>query len=240
MQCGGIVLAGGKSRRMGIDKASLCFGAEAMLARVVRLVGQSVQPVVVVSAAGQSLPSLPPGTLFAQDRWPGAGPLAGLHAGLDALASVGCGWAFACGCDAPLLAPGIIERLLSLASGFDVVIPLWGGEPQPLLAVYSTRLAKEAERLLSNSVPGAGPATNRTRPNEAVRPSVVGTAVQGSLGRRHAGPIDLARACRTRFIPADTLRDVDAALVSFRGVNTPEDYRDALAIAGLAADQPNG
>ena len=47
---GGIVLCGGKSERMGRPKLLLPFGDETMLARVVRIVGQVVSPVVVVAA----------------------------------------------------------------------------------------------------------------------------------------------------------------------------------------------
>jgi len=56
MIAGGIVLCGGKSTRMGVPKATLPFGPETMLQRVVRLLGTVVSPVVVVAAQGQPLP----------------------------------------------------------------------------------------------------------------------------------------------------------------------------------------
>jgi molybdopterin-guanine dinucleotide biosynthesis protein A len=59
MIAGGIVLCGGKSTRMGVPKATLPFGPETMLQRVVRLLGTVVSPVVVVAAQGQPLPKLP-------------------------------------------------------------------------------------------------------------------------------------------------------------------------------------
>ena len=56
----GIVLCGGKSTRMGVPKATLPFGPETMLQRVVRLLGTVVSPIVVVAARGQELaPELP-------------------------------------------------------------------------------------------------------------------------------------------------------------------------------------
>ena len=53
-------LCGGKSTRMGVPKATLPFGPETMLQRVVRLLGTVVSPIVVVAARGQELPELPP------------------------------------------------------------------------------------------------------------------------------------------------------------------------------------
>ena len=55
MKAGGIVLAGGKSTRMGVPKATLPFGSETMLQRVVRLLATQVSPIVAVAAAVRSL-----------------------------------------------------------------------------------------------------------------------------------------------------------------------------------------
>ena len=61
MRKGAIILCGGKSSRMGRDKATLPFGPELMLQRVVRLIGEvvSLENVVVVAAPNQLLPELP-------------------------------------------------------------------------------------------------------------------------------------------------------------------------------------
>src|SRR5438034_5216546 len=83
---GGIILAGGKSTRMGLPKATLPFGPELMLQRVVRLLSWVGQPVVVVAAPGQELPSLPGEVLLARDEREARGPLRGLFAGLSAIA----------------------------------------------------------------------------------------------------------------------------------------------------------
>ena len=52
MTAGGIVLCGGKSTRMGVAKATLPFGPETMLQRVVRLLGTAVSPIVGGGGAG--------------------------------------------------------------------------------------------------------------------------------------------------------------------------------------------
>ena len=66
MTAGGIVLCGGKSTRMGVAKATLPFGPETMLQRVVRLLGTTVSPIAAVAARDQVLPELPAG----RDRHP--------------------------------------------------------------------------------------------------------------------------------------------------------------------------
>jgi molybdopterin-guanine dinucleotide biosynthesis protein A len=84
---GGIVLAGGKSTRMGTSKALLPFGPETMLQRVVRILAGVVSPVVVVAAPNQELPDLPHDVIVTRDEREGRGPLEGLRAGLKALPS---------------------------------------------------------------------------------------------------------------------------------------------------------
>ena len=79
----GIVLAGGRSSRMGTPKASLEWHGSTLLRRVTGLVQREVDgPVVVVSAPGQELPALPGGVELVEDAREGRGPLQGLAAGL--------------------------------------------------------------------------------------------------------------------------------------------------------------
>src|SRR3954470_12815150 len=83
MRTGAIILCGGKSSRMGRDKASLPFGSETMLQRVVRLIGEVVpaETTVVVASATQELPPLPPRIRIVRDEQAYRGPLAGLAVG---------------------------------------------------------------------------------------------------------------------------------------------------------------
>ena len=75
-----VILAGGQSRRMGRDKLRLTLGGETLLQRALRRYGE-VFPRVLVSVAGpEKFPELGERRVF--DVFPGAGPLAGLHAGL--------------------------------------------------------------------------------------------------------------------------------------------------------------
>src|SRR5687767_5196010 len=109
----GIVLCGGKSTRMGVPKATLPFGPETMLQRVVRLLGTVVSPIVVVAAKEQSLPALPDAVTVTRDEREARGPLEGLRAGLKALPeSVAA--AYVTSCDVPLLVPALVERMIEL------------------------------------------------------------------------------------------------------------------------------
>jgi molybdenum cofactor guanylyltransferase len=148
MQVGGIVLCGGRSSRMGRPKACLPFGPEQMLQRVVRLLGSAVQPLVVVAALGQRLPSLPPEVQVAHDRREGCGPLEGLAAGLAAIQRSADG-AYVTGCDVPLLVPDFVRDIVRRLERWDVVVPTEGDRHHPLAAAYRTSLLPEIESLLA-------------------------------------------------------------------------------------------
>jgi hypothetical protein len=76
----GIVLAGGRSSRMGAPKAGLDWHGSTLLGHVVGVVGRGAGPVVVVRAPGQALPALPAGVRVVEDAREGRGPLEGLRA----------------------------------------------------------------------------------------------------------------------------------------------------------------
>ena len=148
MKTAGIVLCGGQSSRMGRPKAMLPFGPELMLQRVVRLVSQEVDRVVVVSAAGQELPELPPAVEIVQDRHPDRGPLEGLAAGLRTLGDR-ADMAYATACDVPLLVPAFVRRVIELCDGYQAAVPYIDGFAEPLAAAYSVDVLPHVEAFLA-------------------------------------------------------------------------------------------
>ena len=145
---GGIILAGGKSTRMGTSKALLPFGAETMLQRVVRLLSGVVSPIVVVAATGQELPSLPPDVIVTRDEQESRGPLEGLRAGLKALPE-DVAAAYVTSCDVPLLETGFVQQIIGYAQGHDIAVMEIDGFPHPLSAVYRRSTLPHVEALLA-------------------------------------------------------------------------------------------
>jgi molybdopterin-guanine dinucleotide biosynthesis protein A len=146
----GIVLAGGRSSRMGTPKAALEWHGSTLLRRVVGVVARAVDgPVIVVRAPGQVLPVLPEDVEVVEDAREGRGPLQGLAAGLAAVgdrAEV----AYVSSTDVPLLHPRFVRRVLSaLDAETDVVLPHVGGFPHPLSAGYRVALLGHVERLIA-------------------------------------------------------------------------------------------
>jgi molybdopterin-guanine dinucleotide biosynthesis protein A len=145
---GGIVLAGGKSSRMGLAKATLPFGPELMLERVVRLLGSVVQPIVVVAAPGQSLPPVSGDVFVARDEREARGPLEGLRAGLTAIMGHAEA-AYTTSCDVPLLAPAFVQAMIERLGGADIAVPVEDGFAHPLAAVYRTTVLPHIADLLA-------------------------------------------------------------------------------------------
>jgi molybdenum cofactor guanylyltransferase len=156
MRKGAIILCGGKSSRMGRDKATLPFGPELMIERVVRLVSEVVDPegIVVVAARNQSLPELPAGVIIARDIREFRGPLQGLATGLRKLGDR-FDAVYATACDVPLLVPAFIRRMFQLWAEYDVAVPFDGQHHHSLAAVYRPRVLPHIQTLLD---------TDRLRP----------------------------------------------------------------------------
>jgi molybdopterin-guanine dinucleotide biosynthesis protein A len=148
VSAGGVILCGGQSTRMGTDKALLDFGGETMLQRVVRLLGTAVSPVVVVAAPDQSLPELPAEVIVTRDEREGRGPLEGLRAGLKKLPR-SIELAYVTSCDAPLLVPAFVRRLILLLGNHDIAVMETDGLCHPLSAVYRRQTLPQVEALLA-------------------------------------------------------------------------------------------
>ena len=131
----GVIVAGGLSRRFGSDKASASLRGRPLLQWVRDALAPAVNEIVIVTAAGQTLPPMHPAVpvIVVEDREPERGPLAGLATGFTVAASPVC---FAASCDAPLLQTAVVERVIGALADHDAVLPEVGGHQQPLAAAY--------------------------------------------------------------------------------------------------------
>lgn len=106
----GVVLAGGRSTRMGQDKAALMLGGEPLVRRVVERLRQALVEVIVAGPA--EIGVLVPGVRVVPDLQAGQGPLAGIGAALRAIQTP---WAFVVACDMPFVEPALVRAMVALA-----------------------------------------------------------------------------------------------------------------------------
>ncbi len=198
-----VVLAGGRSSRMGTAKAALPWHGSTLLRRTVGVVSRGTSgSVVVVRAPGQPLPQLPADVEVRDDPQEGNGPLQGLAVGLHALqgaADVG----FCCSTDLPFLHPAFVRRVVeALDEQYDVVLPMARGHRQPLAAAYRPALAELIDDLLAAGV------------------------------RKPAFLFDRCRVLRLHdadLLADRRLADADPMLESVVNLNEPSDYEQAHA-----------
>ena len=145
---GAIVLAGGRSTRMGRDKASMPFDGTTLLGRVVATLATVVDEVVVVARRDQTLPPLPAVATpvrLAFDEIEDRGPVGGLAAGLASLVAP---VAYLSSCDVPLLVPDFVRAMFAALGDADVAMPEVDGRLHPLAGVYRRDPVLAAARAL--------------------------------------------------------------------------------------------
>ncbi|MEJ9079347.1 molybdenum cofactor guanylyltransferase [Gordonia malaquae] len=141
----GIVLAGGRSRRMGQDKAALEYEGVTMLTRITEAIGERCAPVLVAAPeASQAYRELSAESdlQWVTDEKDGSGPLGGLVAALRAAAAAGADVAFVCATDMPLVKADLVDELLAgLTPSTDAVIAHDAQRDHPMAGVYRTSAA---------------------------------------------------------------------------------------------------
>lgn len=140
-----VVMSGGKSSRMGSDKAMLNFGGERMIERTLAVLKGifPLRPLIVTNA-----PELYEGLEadVVTDIIKDSGPLAGLH---TALSLAGSPYIFVVACDMPMLSAEFIKAMLNEHKGEDVLLPSEnGGNLHPLHAVYGQKCLPFIEECL--------------------------------------------------------------------------------------------
>lgn len=140
-----MILAGGEGSRLGLDKATLAFQGVPLLHRQAQFFQDlGVKEIIVAVGRRRPLP-LPPGVVVVEDRYPGLGPLAGLHAGLAVAHSPLC---LVVACDMPFHVPSLAQELLRL-EGALVKVCMYRGFLEPFPGVYSKQLVSALEERLA-------------------------------------------------------------------------------------------
>jgi len=132
-----VVLAGGRGKRLGGDKAAVELApGETLLQRALTLVAPLSDDVIVVRRPDQRLATQ--GARIVTDQPPFEGPLAGILAGLEAARHE---WSLVVACDMPFLSAPVVRYLMALRPGHDIVVPRLEVGMEPLHALYHRRAA---------------------------------------------------------------------------------------------------
>jgi len=136
MEAGAIILAGGKSSRMGTNKTLLRLNKRTNIMIEADQLKKYFATLIVVTNCPEDYSFL--AASMVPDCFPGKGPLAGIHAGL-----IASPWevnVVAAG-DMPFLSGDLAVRMVRMIGDYDAVIPVIGGKRQPLFSVFKKRLA---------------------------------------------------------------------------------------------------
>ena len=149
---GFLILVGGHSRRMGMDKWQLKWGEQTFLERLIEIGRTTANQTVVSIGYDQQIPLLDPldpqSVQIIRDAAPDLGPLEGLRTGLHHLAEQGIELAFVTACDHPEIDADWVKQLAARIESYQAVVPRIDGQWYGLNAVYRTSLAPSIESML--------------------------------------------------------------------------------------------
>ena len=202
LNASGIVLAGGRSRRLGRAKALEPFQGEPLIRRVIDRLSRITDDLVFVVNDHEQASALPISSRdidltydIVIDKYPDGGSLGGIYTGLLAAESQ---WAFVVACDMPFLNVELMRHMLSMRDGQDVVVPRTDGYPEPTHALY----------------------------NKSCLPFI-----EKRLKRDDLKIARFFDEIRVRFLEEAEVRGLDGDLLSFFNVNTQDDLDRALTMA---------
>lgn len=131
MQICGVILAGGKSSRMGKNKALLDINGKPVIEIIKSELSTCTDQVIIISNQPEEYQFLQ--VPIYSDRYPGEGPLAGIE---SALYHVDTEWFFITACDMPFIQAEVFQYLYEQSSGYDAVVPIYEGQIHPLSSLY--------------------------------------------------------------------------------------------------------
>jgi molybdopterin-guanine dinucleotide biosynthesis protein A len=140
----GTVLAGGKSSRLGTDKALLKFNSHTLLQHAISLIEPYCS---VVRISGDNSEYEVFGRSLVSDKYPGCGPIGGIYSSLVAAET---DWNLFVSVDVPYINSSLLTKLLENLSDDDCVVPKHELGVEPLIALYSRKAIPLIEHLIKN------------------------------------------------------------------------------------------
>lgn len=141
-----IIMAGGASSRMGVDKSMLSINGRPMIEKISESLRDTFDQILISANEADKYSYL--GLEVVPDKVTGQGPLMGIASALEASANE---LNFVVACDIPNISIRFVRRMLAQADGADIVIPTTGdGKYEPLFAVYSKSALKAINEVLSS------------------------------------------------------------------------------------------
>ncbi len=139
----GVILSGGKSSRMGMNKALLKIGEITIIEKIAKLLESTFEKVILITNTPEDYEFL--GIPIFEDLFKNKGPLAGIH---SALKNSTKNKIFVLPCDMPLITKDLIAYIVNYNSEKPIIIYSVGGLLQPLVGVYSKQILKKLEYFL--------------------------------------------------------------------------------------------
>ncbi|MFC1872094.1 molybdenum cofactor guanylyltransferase [Chloroflexota bacterium] len=142
-------MAGGKSRRLGVDKVTSTLGDTPIMQRVVTTLERLCHRIIIVTGQARPVPELSTGVeiVAVADLFPGAAAVGGIYTGLYYSDTE---YNITVACDMPFLNPELLGHMLKATAGYDVVLPRLGEEIEPLHAVYRNSCSTVIQEMLTN------------------------------------------------------------------------------------------
>ena len=134
MKVTSIILAGGKSLRLGRRKALETIDGKSLIEYVIERLRPLTDQMLIVTSQEQADLLSDSGDEILVDIFPDMGPLGGLYTGLLAARS---SYSLVVACDMPFLSTDLLRYMIEQSADFDAVVPRLGGLIEPLHAVYS-------------------------------------------------------------------------------------------------------
>jgi len=148
MEVTGIILAGGKSLRLGRNKATEIIGGMTLIERVIKSLTAVTNRIILVTAGDIGSISAVHSIEEINDIYAGKGPLSGIYTGLRSSHTISN---IVVACDMPFLNTALLEHMVRLLPGFDAIVPRWpNGFIEPLYAAYSISCLTTMKKHLDN------------------------------------------------------------------------------------------